>query len=238
MSSRDRARTKANATVRAQLAKEKARRRNLIVSIVAAVTLVVAGLIGWGVYQSQRPSGYRTPAHATANGDGLVVGAGPVTVDIYLDFMCPHCQRFEQDAGVTLKQLVADSKIKAVYHPVAFLDQASSTRYSTRSSAAAACAADSDVNKLLAYIEALYAQQPPENSAGLSNDKLVEIGASVGLTDSKFATCVRDGTYQGWAAHVTDVAVDNGVHGTPTVRVNGKDVDATASALNAAVAQG
>src|SRR5262245_22777156 len=118
MGNRSQARTRANAVVRAQLAKERARRRNLIVSLVAVGALLLAGLVGWGVYASQRPSGYVTPAHATANADGLVVGSGPATVDIYLDFLCPVCKRFEGEAGTTVNQLVADGKIKVVYHPV------------------------------------------------------------------------------------------------------------------------
>jgi protein-disulfide isomerase len=236
MSSRARARAKAQALIRAQQAQERARRRNIIVSLVAAGALVLAALIGWGVYESQRPSGYATPAHATD--DGLVVGSGPVTVDVYLDLMCPVCKQYEQSAGATVKQLVADGKIKLVYHPVAFLDRYSSTEYSTRAAGATACAANVANDKLVAYIEALYAQQPPENSAGLPDDQLISIAASAGITDPAFATCVHDGTYRGWVAHVTEVAVAHKVTGTPTIRVNGKDVQPTAAALTAAVAQG
>lgn len=236
MSSRARARTKANAVVRAQLAREKARRRNLIVSLVAVAALVLAGLIGWGIYASQRPSGYTTPAHGTA--EGLVVGTGPATVDIYLDFLCPHCRTFENDAGSTIKQLVSDNKIKVVYHPVAFLDRLTSTQYSTRSAASAGCVASVANDKLQAYIDALYAEQPAENSAGLTDDQLIAIGASAGITDPAFGRCVHDGTYRGWVAHVTDVAVDHNVNSTPTVRVNGKDIEPTAQALSAAVDQG
>jgi hypothetical protein len=37
---------------------------------------------------------------------------------------------------------------------------------------------------------------------------------------------------------VTEAAVDSGLHGTPTVRVNGKDIEASATARSAAVARG
>ncbi len=231
-------RTKANALVRAQLAKERARLRNLVVSLVAAGTLLIAGVIGWGVYQSQRPTTFATPARATANGDGLVVGSGPVTVDVYLDFLCPACKRFEDDAGATMRQMITDGRIKAVFHPVAILDELTSTKYSTRSAASFGCAATVDGDKLLAYLEALYAQQPPENSAGLTDDRLIEIAGSVGISDPKFGTCVRDRTYHSWVARVTEQATDSGMRGTPTVRVNGKTIEASAQALSAAVGQG
>jgi protein-disulfide isomerase len=95
--------------VREQLAKERRRRRSVWVTAVAAAVLVIAGLVGWGVYASQRSASYKTPANASADADGLVVGSGPKTVDVYLDFMCPRCREFEDAAGPTLDQLVADT---------------------------------------------------------------------------------------------------------------------------------
>jgi protein-disulfide isomerase len=200
---------------------------------IAVAVLLIAGLVGWGVISSQSSSSYKTPANASAGGTGLVVGSGPVTVDTYIDFMCPHCKDFETAAGPTLDQLIADKKIKLVYHPVAFLDSASTTQYSTRSSASAACAADGD--KTAEYVRALFAKQPAEGSAGLSDDELVQIGGSVGLVDPAFAKCVRGGDYRSWTTHVTDAAGKAGVTGTPTVLVDGKQTDATAAAITAAV---
>jgi protein-disulfide isomerase len=221
--------------MREQQARERARKRRIVVSSVAAAVLLVAALIGWGVYVNQRPNGYRAPAAATqqAQADGLALGSGPVTVDVYLDFMCPACKQFEDSAGATLNQLVADNKIKLVYHPLAFLDRASTTQYSTRSAGSAACAADA--GKLAPYVAELYRQQRPEGSAGLSNDELVSAAAKVGITDPSFATCLKDGRYGDWVTHVTDKAVERNVTGTPTVFVNGKQVQATLPAVQAAV---
>ena len=88
--------------MREQAAREQARRRTVIVSIAAAAVLLVAGLVGWGVYASQHHGGnYSTPKSATSQADGLVLGSGPVTVDVYLDFMCPVCKAYEGQAGQT-----------------------------------------------------------------------------------------------------------------------------------------
>jgi protein-disulfide isomerase len=220
----------ANRVVREQLAREKARTRRLWVTIGAVAVLVIAGLIGWGVYASQRPDSYTAPAHTSANDDGLVIGSGSATVEVYLDFMCPHCKEFEDAAGGTLNKLVDDKKIKLVYHPVAFLDGASTTEYSTRSSAASGCA--SDAGKLREFVTAMYANQPPESSAGLSNDEII---AKSGISGADFASCVREQKYKDWVSHVTDAATNRGVNGTPTVYVNGKQVEASADAITKAV---
>ncbi|MDQ7904711.1 thioredoxin domain-containing protein [Phytohabitans sp. ZYX-F-186] len=218
--------------VRDQIARERRRSRTLWASVAAVAVLVVAGLIGWGVVASQDSGEFTAPAGAVEDGTGIKVGSGPVQIDIYEDFICPACGQFEQQTGAAIDQLVADGKAAVVYHPLAFLDRYSTTDYSTRASAASGAAAEG--GKFREYAKALFAQQPAEGSAGLSDDKLIEIGRSVGLGDA-FAQAVRDGKYKPWTAHVTDAASEDGVNGTPTVRVGGKDVQPTTEAIQAAV---
>jgi len=222
----------ASRMVRDQIAREKRRSRTLWTSVAAVAVLVIAGLIGWGVVASQDSGSYIAPAGAVENGTGIKVGTGPVQIDIYEDFICPACGQFEKQTGATIDQLVSEGKASVVYHPLAFLDRASSTQYSTRASAASGAAAEG--GKFREYAKALFAQQPAEGSAGLSDDQLIEIGRSVGLGDA-FAQAVRDGKYKPWTAHVTDEASGDGVTGTPTVRVGGKDVQPTTQAILAAV---
>jgi protein-disulfide isomerase len=219
--------------VRELKAKEARRQRAMWISLIAVVLLVLAGLIGWSVLRGQQSKTVNTPAHATAGGAGLVAaGSGPATVEVYLDYICPHCKEFETTVGPTLNQLVDQKKITLVQHPLGFLDEASSTRFSTRAAAAAGCA--SDGGKLSEYTTAMYAQQPAEGSAGLSDDQIVAIGRSVGLGDD-FATCVHDGRYLTWVAKVNDAAAQRGVNATPTVYVNGTATPATADAITKAV---
>jgi protein-disulfide isomerase len=78
----------------------------------------------------------RVPAGATAQGDGIALGGGPVTVDAYIDFLCPYCRRFEMDAGPALGDMITEGLISLVYHPMSFLDEASTTQYSSRAAAA------------------------------------------------------------------------------------------------------
>jgi protein-disulfide isomerase len=210
----------ANRVVREQLARE-ARRRAVVVSIVAVAALVVAGFVAFTVYRSQTPSSYATPAHAVQDNSGIQISSGTVKVDAYVDFLCPICKNFETSAQSTIDSLVSSGKITMVYHPVAILDRNTNPAgYSTRAGATSGCAAD--LNKFPEFLKALYAQQPAEGSAGLTDDQLIQIGGSVGLIDPTFAKCVRDGKYTTWMAHTTDAFSAKGYTGTPTVVVAGK----------------
>jgi protein-disulfide isomerase len=226
------ARAAARDVVRKQVARERARRRALIVTAIAAALLVVAGLVGWFVYEAQRPEP-SAAVPAGADQTGVRVGTGPVTIDVYLDFMCPICKRFEDGAKDTLAKLVADNKATIVYHPISILDEQSSTRYSTRSSNASGCAADA--GKFVDYANTLYENQPPEGGAGLADDKLIDLAGQAGIDAGPFGECVRAKKYESWVDRLTERAIQRGVTGTPTVYVNGKQVQADAQAITAAV---
>jgi protein-disulfide isomerase len=228
-------RNDAKRVVQHQLAKERRRQRTVLTSVAAIAVLVIGGLIGWAVLAGQPHDTVTTPAVAVDEGTGFAAGTGPVTIDIYEDFICPACGDFESSAGPAITQLVTDGKVTVVYHPIAILDRYSSTQYSTRAAAASAAAAQG--GKFVEFHNALFARQPEENSAGLSDAALIEIGNSVGLSDAAFTRAVTDGTYRGWSAKVTDTASARGVTGTPTVLVAGKAIDRpTPEALTAAVA--
>ncbi|MEH0818639.1 MULTISPECIES: DsbA family protein [unclassified Micromonospora] len=220
--------------VRQQLARERRRRRTLWTSVGAVVVLVIAGLIGWSVWSGQKSDTFTAPPGANDAGNGIVIGGGPVTIDLYEDYLCPACKRFEQVSGATIDQLVADGKVRVIFHPVAYLDRYSTTEYSTRSSAASGCAAEG--GKFKEFTDALFARQPAEGGPGLSNDELTDIGAGVGLNRDDFGSCVRDGTYRPWTDKVTEDASRAGITGTPTIKVDGKDVaDPTPAGITAAV---
>jgi len=173
------------------------------------------------------------PANATAAGDGIVIGDGTVTVDAYIDFLCPYCRQFELSSEKALSVMIADGRIRLVYHPMSFLDEASTTRYSSRAAAASGCA--SDGGKFPDYLRALFVSQPEEGGPGLTDAELVELGASAGLTDAAFSQGVLSGRYLDWPPYVTELAAAAGVSGTPTVLVAGAPVAADPRAITAAV---
>jgi protein-disulfide isomerase len=176
----------------------------------------------------------RLPADATAEGDGIMIGHGPVRIDAFIDFLCPFCRRFELSSGPALADLVAGGQVSLVYHPMNFLDQASTTSYSTRAAAASGCAADR--GRFVEYAHALFAGQPPEGGPGLSDAELISLGRTAGITDPEFAACVSDGPYLDWPPFVTARATELGVDSTPTVLVAGAVVRPEPQPIAAAVA--
>jgi protein-disulfide isomerase len=175
----------------------------------------------------------RIPAGATPEGDAVLVGTGAVRVDAFIDFLCPYCRQFELSAGPVLASLVASGQVSLAYHPMSFLDEASTTSYSSRAAAASGCAADQ--GRFLEYAHALFDAQPPEGGPGLSDAELADIGQATGLTEAGFAACLADGRYLDWPPYVTAMAVAAGVEATPTVLVAGVAVAADPRAITAAV---
>jgi len=219
-------RAKAKRIVEQQKAAERRRRVTIWTSVAVVAVLLIAGLIGWGVLANQEKTDagkLTTPSVAVDDGTAFSVGTGTVVVDLYEDFMCPICHEFETATGPTIKQLISQNKVTVRYHPVSILDRASNgTKYSTRAAGAAAAAAVD--GKFTEYHDVLFANQPQENSDGLSNAKLIELGKSVGLGDS-FSTAVNNGTYESWAAKATETFTARRYTGTPTIVVAGKKVE-------------
>ena len=225
--------------MRKEREKASRRQRNLIS---VAIVVVVVGLIALGTWAVKSESDRNAtnkelvaPA-ATTDDYGVVYDAAaagaeladdapkPVEVVVYEDFQCPACQAFESANGAFLDKAVGDGQITVEYRPIAFLDRASTTEYSTRSANAALCVLeDSGVTTFKAMHDLLFANQPAEGSAGLANDDLVAMAGQAGAGDIE--TCVRKRTYGPWLADATDASRDAGVSATPTVLVAGDEVE-------------
>ncbi|MCZ2830501.1 thioredoxin domain-containing protein [Modestobacter sp. VKM Ac-2986] len=224
----------------AALAAAQRRRRTMVGGVVAAAVLVVA-LVAVVLVQTHRTS---TDAAAsppnTVDGYAFAVGPAdaPVTVDVYEDFQCPACAQLEQTSGDTLASLVDVGTVQVRYHGMAFLDQASTTDYSTRALNAAAVVAESGTDAYRAFHDLLFADQPAEGTAGLSDDQLVEHAAQAGAVGAGVESGIRDLRYGDWVAAATEQASKDGVSGTPTVLVDGRQLEGaelTPAGITAAV---
>ncbi|MGH3796306.1 MAG: DsbA family protein [Pseudonocardiaceae bacterium] len=211
------------------------RRRIIMASAAVAVLVVFAAVIGFELYRSQQhTTAVVVPKGATAQGIPIGNPKAAVTLDVYEDFQCPICKKFEQVSGPTIDKMIQSGAVRVMYHPLAFLNQMSSTNYSSRASAAAGCAAADGIYPKFA--RQLFIQQPPENGNGLPSETLISIGHAAGAGPD-FDSCVRGDTYAGWSAQITEAASRAGVTGTPTVFANGHEVaDRTPAGLQAAVA--
>lgn len=207
--------------------------RNALYIVIGVI--VVAALVGWAAVMFRGGgSGQKVAGNYPTAVQGAVVVAGkaaPTTVDVYEDMLCPICQAFESGYGGDLTKAINDGKIQVRYHPVAILSRASKPAgYSERGANAVLCAAESGF--FSAYHDKLYAEQPGEGSAGLSDQELIDKGNQVGAPPA-FAQCVTSGK------HIRAVQVETQRaggdaslrgpgkpgFGTPTVVVNGKWVD-------------
>jgi len=162
------------------------------------------------------------PTTATANG-AISVGKAnaPVKLEVYLDYMCPFCGRFERANGVELDRLVADGTVQLHLYPLSFLDRTSSgTRYSSRAANAIATVADRAPEKVLTFNRALYTEQPAEGSSGLSDDEIAALAANSGVPPDVIRL-FHERIFEPWISEWTNAAFRTGISGTPTVKING-----------------
>ena len=200
--------------------------RNLVIGMVALVVVVGASFSYFG---SKGSTTAAIPSSVSkTDGYGIVFNAdvpNVPTIDVYEDFQCPVCARFEAINGITLEKAIEEKKAKVVYHVLSFLGTES-----ILAANASACAADED--KFLAFHKAFYSNQPAENAGAINATFLKALGASIGITSDKFAKCVDDGGYYDWVKNVGEAGSKANVNSTPTVFVNGKEIDRNTEYFN------
>ncbi len=219
---------------------ERLRQSPVLWTMLGALTvLTLVGLLGWHLMQEPPPPSLATPASVTDDGgaqSGLAVaGEGPTTVEVYLDFLSRDSRTVDAATRPMLDRLVAQNRIRLVWHPLGSLDERTSpVGYSTRAANAVACAADA--GKLRPFADTLFANQPAAGSAGLSDDQLMELAGPAGLNTPSFAACLRDQRYRDWVGVVDASAAGRGVSAAPAIYVNGTPVERfTPEAVAAAV---
>jgi protein-disulfide isomerase len=240
---------------------ERRRRVLVQGGVVAGIIVIAAviGLVIWSAVPVPGPrpanmasDGILLQAKLDANGvptgdieavlsKALPDGAAPITttedpkllnIVVYEDYQCPVCKAFNAADASIINDRVASGAATVEIHPIAMLDRMSlGTRYSSRSANAAACFATYDPNKYLAFNDAMYNNQPAEQTAGLDNAAIKDIVKSVGADrQAEIGTCIDNETFKSWVAaafsrvqkanplpNTTDVVFG----GTPTVLVNG-----------------
>jgi protein-disulfide isomerase len=161
----------------------------------------------------------------------------------YIDYQCPYCNQFEMTNAQQIKDLVASGKATLEIHPIANLDNSSQgTKYSTRSTNAAACVANYAPNTFFDVNSALFANQPAEGSSGLSDQKILSVLKGAGASSDAITQCVKSQEFATWVGDITartrnttlpnsTVTTQANGLGTPTVIVNGKLYAGSANAL-------
>lgn len=230
------------AEMRAVAARKETRRRATAIVAAVAATLVV--IVGAGILilsaqheQKAKTEAASAPPANLVNGSILVGNPNAkVTIELWQDFQCPVCKDFETLNADQLAAWAADGTAKLEYRPVAILDRYSSTRYSTRALNAAAAVFNADPTVFVKYQSLLYANQPKENSAGLPDSTLIDLAVEAGAQRADVESAITGQKFKGWTVSVTDVFSKRGLNGTPTIIVNGKQIeDWSPAKLKAAV---
>ncbi|MDR2566816.1 MAG: DsbA family protein [Bifidobacteriaceae bacterium] len=169
------------------------------------------------------------PAGATELG-GIALGCdgvpgGPVAdqtkiaVQVMSDYICPYCQKFEQEIGPQLEQAMRAGQVKLTVYPMGYLDAYSTSEYSSRAARAAVAVAALDPAHYWAFDKLLWENQPAEGGEGLSDEDIAALARQAEVADQAIAQ-FTGGAYNNWVANTTQVVTGSeGFQGTPWVLI-------------------
>ncbi|WP_157244750.1 DsbA family protein [Nonomuraea typhae] len=214
-----------------QAADRKREQRRRVITYTAAGVVAVAALGAgylWNVNRSTaEQAGANLAPVAVAADAGVTMGNAGVekpVIDIYEDFQCPACRELERVSGPTFKNLAAEGKAKVVYHPITIFDQEPTKGNSLRAGAAARCVTDG--KQWVGFHDLLFKNQPSETVEGFKIDQLLAWGKEAGVTAPGFEQCVTQQKYAATQQTYTEkVDKAQNIMGTPTVKLNGKELD-------------
>jgi len=245
---------RAAARERAQRARlqQKRRQRGLRLGLqvgLGVVLLAAATVVTLVLVDSTKPAG---PGPSSMSQGGITIGqdlkavsgstspqpsasdgAAPVRITMYVDYLCPICGAFEKTNSSYIEGLVDSGAATVDIHPIAILSNRSQgTKYSLRAANAAACVADSSPDQFFAVNRALFAKQPEEGTAGLTDAQLTKIVTGVPGVQGKSAItkCIDDQRFGKWVDERTTAVTGGDIPGsdltefpgTPLVLVNGQ----------------
>ena len=204
------------------------------VVVIVAIIAVVGGVI-WADQSSKEEvtgGGNALPTGVSALGEGypafqdVTPAANAPVVDLYEDFQCPACASFEAVVGSTFTSLAEAGKIELVYHVKNFLDDNLGNDSSTKAGNAAFCA--SDAGKFQEFHDQVFPNQPAQEGDGFTDAQLKGFAEAAGITGDALTTwqaCYDAGKYVDYVNSVEEQSFEDGVRGTPTVKIDGEEVE-------------
>ncbi|MGW6136834.1 thioredoxin domain-containing protein [Streptomyces sp. NPDC055140] len=224
-----------------QAKKEKAKRQAIVAGGIVAV-LAIAGGIGFGVMQMNKPTYWEAakddalvaPKNTTGKNNTTVTlgeDSAKKTIIAYEDSRCPVCAAFEQTVGTTVKKDLDDGKYKIQYVGATFLDKNLQGEGSKNALSALGSALNVSKDAFWDYKEALYSKKwhPEETTDKFKDDAyLIKVANTVPelKNNSAFQKDVKDGTFDKWALEMSKNFDNNkyGVEGTPSFVMDGKQL--------------
>ncbi|MDN5761026.1 MAG: DsbA family protein [Microlunatus sp.] len=231
---RDRARLEAERLQR--------KRKTTQIIVVVVVALVAISIVASAILLGTSGRKDRVPTASTSvtvggtsvpfdvDGSAFQVGKSDAkaTLDLWVDYSCSHCQEFEAASNDVLAQKVGSGELKVRYHNLQFV-----TAYGAQAGSAAACVATYAPQQWWALNAALYANHSAE-SDGWKGAQFADFAQQLGVESQDALTCIGDQRYTSWISDNTSAAADAGVTGTPTLFLNGQQIDTVGGAQLAA----
>lgn len=209
---------------------DQRRRRSTNVLIAVVTVVAVVGIVGYAIWaskQSDAPTTAALPALVHEQGGGVVAGDGPVKINLWEDFQCPSCKAFEEQFGDLIRKKVDSGDVTLTIHPLSFLDRNLGNSSSSLAANAFGCSSDAGQQQALDFHLTVYANQPEENPGqeAWNADDLIAMGNQVDINGADWESCVRDQPYSDWVTQVASSQLDAGITATPTVFIDGKQVN-------------
>lgn len=147
------------------------------------------------------------------------------TIDIYSDYLCPHCAQF---AAETLPELESDAKggsdVKVVLHDFRVIDESGSMLTAVAARAAGEQGKFDEMHDVLMKEQQSLHDRLAADT--LNVDAMVELAKEAGVPDlEKFQSDINNVALSRGVAEDEQQGRELGVQGTPYVYVNGKLVD-------------
>lgn len=193
--------------------------RNLVIAVVVGVVLIM--LVPTVLSKKTNTNAITPSSVSVEDGYGMVFNKDLKDVpfiEIYEDFQCPACQRFETISGEYIADLINTKQAKVAFHMLSFLGPESQIAAN-----AAGCAADQ--GKFLDFHKLLYANQPPENSGTWTSSYFSTLSIALGITEKSYDKCIANNEYKDWVVNVANEGAKRNINSTPTVFINGKEID-------------
>lgn len=231
------------------------------IAVVAVLLLIIGTIIGAITYSNHKKAQDEQKKVATAETDLSKVKVKPsnitsdgafdivkgkvinpktesnysnlVKVDVYMDFNCPGCGDAERTLGDTYNEMLAANKIMLRLHPIAFLNNTSTDKYSERAANAVMQVGEQDPDNLISYIQYLMQSgvQPKEGSEYVSvTDKMLQQHAKAAGVKVKDYSTITNGKYDTYVKAITNYTTTRkklirpnvSTFTTPIIMVNGR----------------
>jgi len=147
----------------------------------------------------------------------------PVTLVEYSDLECPFCKRFHPASLQLLQEYAGKVQMVFRHFPLSFHANAQ------KEAEAAECVGKlGGASKFYSFIDKIF-ERTTSNGNGFTLDKLGPLAREVGVSQSKFQSCLDAGEFTAKVQSDLQEGSQYGVGGTPTTFVNGTPVEGAVS---------